>query len=215
MNLDPAALREAALYFIILVCSLTLHEWGHAIVADRLGDDTPRREGRVTLDPLAHIDWIGTILVPAMGALGMFGRFGMIGWAKPVYTNPSNFRRRIYDQALVTIAGPGVNLSLALFATIGAAVCAHLQPAFGPLCFMVQEINVALFVFNLLPIPPLDGSKFLIYWFGMSEEAYVRATMWGGFVLLLLVNLPPFRALFGFLINLALVPFDLLYGLLK
>jgi Zn-dependent protease len=214
MDLDPAALREAALYLIILVCSLALHEWGHAFVADKLGDDTPRSQGRVTLNPLAHIDLFGTILIPALGLLGFFGHFSLIGWAKPVYTNPSNFRRGQFDQALVTIAGPGINLSLALIATLGAAVCHHLQPSVTPLFFMILEVNVALFVFNLLPIPPLDGSKFLMYWGGMSEETYVGISRWSGFLLLVLLNLSGFRVLLGELIAWGSFPFELLYGAL-
>src|ERR1044071_2878675 len=125
MDIDMGALRDGVLRFIILVLSLSLHEWGHAIVADKLGDDTPRAQGRVTLYPMAHIDWIGTILIPAMSALGFFGGFSMIGWAKPVYTNPANFRRGMFDQALVTIAGPGVNFTLALLGTFAAAIAIH------------------------------------------------------------------------------------------
>src|SRR4051812_12007224 len=125
MDIDMGALREGVLSFIVLVLSLSLNEWGHAIVADTLGDDTPRSQGRVTLYPMAHIDWIGTILIPAMSALGFFGGFAMIGWAKPVYTNPANFRRGMFDEALVTIAGPGVNLFLAFLGTLGAAAAVH------------------------------------------------------------------------------------------
>src|SRR4051794_38474467 len=114
MDLDLEMLRQGLLRVLVLICSLALHEWGHAFVADRLGDDTPRSQGRVTLNPLAHIDWIGTVLIPLLGVLGFFGGLAGIGWAKPVYTNPSNFRRGMSDQALVTIAGPAVNFLLAL-----------------------------------------------------------------------------------------------------
>lgn len=208
-------LREGAVGLIIVVCSLALHEWGHAIVADRLGDDTPRREGRVTLNPFAHIDLIGTILIPLMQVLGIFGGFGMIGWVKPVYTNPSNFRRGYFDQALVTLAGPGVNVALALLATVAAAVVARLAPDTIALFVMALQINVALFVFNLLPIPPLDGSKFLIYWFGMTEETYQRVSTFGGLFLLLLINLPVFQSLIERLLNFAAIPFLFLYAALR
>jgi Zn-dependent protease len=211
MDIDMAALRDGVLRFIILVLSLSMHEWGHAFVADKLGDDTPRAQGRVTMFPLAHIDVIGTLIIPAMGALGFFGNFAMIGWAKPVYTNPSNFRRGMFDQALVTIAGPGVNVMLALIATLGAAAAAHLNSIpFAEFCQLVIVVNVALAIFNLLPIPPLDGSKFLMYWFGMSEETYARFAMYGGFVLLVLINIPGFRALVGTLIGFGLIPFQML-----
>ena len=82
-----AELREALIYLIVIVASLALHEWGHAFTADRLGDPTPHSQGRVTLNPLVHIDLLGTIIIPFLGALGFFGGFGLIGWAKPVWTN--------------------------------------------------------------------------------------------------------------------------------
>jgi Zn-dependent protease len=216
MDIDVGALREGLLNFIVLVLSLSLHEWGHAIAADKLGDDTPRSQGRVTLYPMAHIDLIGTIIVPAMGMLGFFGGLAMIGWAKPVWTNPANFRRGNFDRALVTIAGPGVNFMLALFGTVAMAVTHRFvgSPPLTHFFSIVLVINVALMVFNLLPIPPLDGSKFLVYLFGMSEEAYAKASLYGDFALLILINLPPFRQFVGLLIGYALGPFDTLLRIL-
>jgi Zn-dependent protease len=211
MDIDPGALRDGVLRFIIVVLSLALHEWGHAVVADRLGDDTPRREGRVTLYPMAHIDWIGTILIPALGAMGFFGSFRMIGWAKPVYTNPSNFKRGMFDEALVTLAGPGVNVVLACFGTILIALATKMgSPPLLEFGGLLVLINVSLAVFNMLPIPPLDGSKFLMYWFGMTREVYAQLSMYGSFALLLLINLPGSDRLFGRLIDFAMVPFRIM-----
>jgi Zn-dependent protease len=207
MDIDPYVLKIGAIRFIIVVCSLALHEWGHAYVADRLGDPTPRNEGRVTLNPMAHIDIIGTIVIPLMGALGMFGKFAMIGWAKPVYTNPSYFRRGYFDQALVTLAGPGMNIALAIAGTAGAIICARLGLPVARLFGYVIEINVALAVFNMLPIPPLDGSKFLMYLGAMSEETYMRISMFGSFLLLILINIPACRMFMGLLMDRALIPF--------
>jgi Zn-dependent protease len=215
MEMDMYTVREVVLRLIIVVLSLTLHEWGHAIVADKLGDPTPRSEGRVTLYPMAHLDWIGTVLFPLLGAIGFFGSFAMLGWAKPVYTNPSNFRRGHFDQALVTLAGPGVNFALALIGTVAAAIFVRLQiqPA-ADFCVLLISVNVGLFVFNLLPIPPLDGSKFLMYWFGMTEDLYYRLSTFGGFFLLLLINIPAFRKMLGMLIAIAARPFESLLFLL-
>jgi Zn-dependent protease len=214
MDLDAGLLREAFLQLIIVACSLALHEWGHAIVADRLGDDTPRSQGRVTLNPLAHIDPIGTLVIPLMGMLGFFGSFGMIGWAKPIETNPSRYRNRYRSMALVTLAGPGMNVLLALLATVVAALFNRFSLRGEELLILVLRVNVSLAVFNMIPLPPLDGSKFLIYWFGMSEETYQRIAVWSQFLLLLLVNIPQFRQLLGMLIALASIPFSILYGLL-
>ncbi len=214
MDLDIASLRDILLRFIIVTCSLALHEWGHAIMADRLGDDTPRSQGRVTLNPLAHIDPIGTVLIPLLGALGVFGSFSMIGWAKPIQTNPSNYKHRYRSMSLVTLAGPGMNLLLALVATVAAAIFARHELAGAEVFIMILQINVALMVFNMLPVPPLDGSKFLIYWFGMSEETYMGIAMWSQFALVILLNIPAFRQFISVLIGLAMLPFSMLYGVL-
>ncbi len=214
MSFDPALIREALLNVIIIIVSLALHEWGHAYMADRLGDDTPRSQGRVTLNPLVHIDPVGTVLIPLLGSLGFFGSFGVIGWAKPIYTNPRNFRNGTRDRALVTIAGPGMNFAIALVATLAAGTAHHFLPQIVPLFQTILTLNVALVVFNLIPVPPLDGSKFLMYWFGMSEETYARFAQWGWIVLLLLVNLRPFQVLMSILFGLVGLPFEFLYRLI-
>ncbi|MBC8039556.1 MAG: site-2 protease family protein [Opitutaceae bacterium] len=207
-------LREALIYLIIIVASLALHEWGHAYMADRLGDPTPRSEGRVTLNPLVHIDLFGTIIIPLLGALGFFGGFSMIGWAKPVWTNPSYFRRGNFDRALVTLAGPGMNFGLALVSIVLAAISVRFLPSLTPLFHLMMEVNVGLMIFNLLPIPPLDGSKFLMYWFGMSEETYLQVSKWGPLALILVINLQSGREVFGKIYHAAYYPFGLLYGAL-
>ncbi len=214
LNLDPATLRQALLNLFIAMISFTVHEWGHAKMADRLGDDTPRSQGRVTLNPLVHIDLLGTIIIPLLSSFGFFGNLGIIGWAKPVQTNPNNFQNRTADQAWVTIAGPIMNVVLAVLATVAAAVAVRFLPSLVPLCLQVLQLNVLLIVFNLLPIPPLDGSKFLMYWFGMSEETYVKFAQWGGFLLLILVNLRPVQSVLIFLQTVAQQPFIVLFNLL-
>ncbi len=214
MDIDPSVIRDALLNVCILIISLSLHEWGHAYTADRLGDDTPRMQGRVTLNLLPHIDILGTIIIPLLASFGFFGGLGVIGWAKPVYTDPRNFKNRVRDQALVTIAGPAMNFLIALVATFAAGLAYHFVPIAVPVLKSFMTLNVLLIVFNLLPIPPLDGSKFLMYWFGMSEEAYSLFAQWGWVLLLLLVNFPPFRYLLGALYHAALIPFAIILGLI-
>ena len=215
MSIDAEAIRLALTVLIIFIGSLSLHEWGHAWMADRLGDDTPRSQGRVTLNPMAHIDPIGTILIPLIGALGFFG---IIGWARPVMINPAAFKRRNWDQAWVTIMGPAMNAAIGMGAVVVIVVCERFDgraaDMIGQFFTLVLHFNILLIVFNLLPIPPLDGSKFLMYWFGMSEEAYYGFARWGWILLIVLINLPPFWSLFQTLMDYASVPFGLLYGLL-
>jgi Zn-dependent protease len=151
-------LAERLKYLVVLLPSLTVHEFAHAWAAWRLGDDTAARMGRLTLNPIPHIDPVGTLLLPLLGV--------PIGWAKPVPVNPANFRRGIRmgtGDLLVSIAGPISNLSLALvtavvFGLVIRFTAGALQPSMVQLFGFFILLNVGLAVFNLLPLPPLDGS---------------------------------------------------------
>lgn len=133
------------LYLIALIVAVTIHEFSHAFVADYLGDPTPRLKGRVTLNPLAHLDPLGTLMI-------LFARFG---WGKPVPVDPYNFREPKKDSALVSLAGPASNLILAFLLSL--IIKLPLSPIFAYLIMPILIINVTLAFFNLLPIHPLDG----------------------------------------------------------
>jgi Zn-dependent protease len=159
--------------FVVLILSLSFHEAAHAWMADRLGDPTARRLGRLTLNPLAHIDWIGTVLFPLVAIVS---GLPLLGWAKPVPVTWQNLRSPRRDFALVALAGPVSNLVLAA----GAAVVLNALVAAGHgglstgLMMVAQAVslNVLLAVFNLIPVPPLDGGNVLA---GLVPESAARA----------------------------------------
>ncbi len=145
--------------FLILLMSLSVHEAAHAWAADRLGDPTARQLGRITLNPLAHIDWIGTVLFPLMA---MFSGLPLIGWAKPVPVNWQNLRHPRRDFAIVAAAGPASNLMLAvLCALILTAVAGGVFGSSMTALMLGRAVflNVMLAVFNMIPVPPLDGGN--------------------------------------------------------
>ena len=171
--------------FLALIICITFHEFCHAFVADRLGDPTPRSYGRLTLNPLAHADPIGTILLPLISALT---GIPTIGWAKPVPIDPFNFKNPKRDEMLVAIAGPVGNLLLAVFCSIFFKFLG-IQNIF---LYLIILINISLAVFNLLPIPPLDGSKIFLNLLP-AEKSYQWQQAFDryGFILLIvLVFLP-------------------------
>lgn len=159
---------ELFLYLVpLLVGSMVLHELAHALVATRLGDPTPREQGRLTLNPLSHLDPLGTAMFGITFWLSSF----MFGWAKPVLVQPGYFRRPKEGMALVAVAGPVTNFVIALGCV---AVLVHVElsaDAFQVLALLYQ-VNVILGVFNLLPVPPLDGSRIVAV--AMNEAAYSR-----------------------------------------
>jgi Zn-dependent protease len=177
--LQSSELVIAVFTFILLLFSLSVHESAHAWMASRLGDQTARMLGRVSLNPMDHVDPIGTLLIPALMIFGPFigigfmGRY-MIGWAKPVPVISRNFRNFKRDDMLVSLAGPASNLLLAFIAFFGLAAvllsARHLpegvsasttQQSLEILCNLAMQLNLTLCIFNLLPIPPLDGSHVL------------------------------------------------------
>jgi Zn-dependent protease len=151
---------ELAILNVSLLWMLTApHEFAHAWTAVRLGDDTPRKEGRLTLHPLAHVDWLGTLILPFITSL-MVG--GFIGWGKPVNTNPSRLRFGLNGLAIVALAGPFSNIVFAVVLAAVAVFTAQAVPAVAE--FAAQGVNLSIYlsIFNLLPVPPLDGSKLLL-----------------------------------------------------
>lgn len=147
-----------------LIVAIILHEISHGVVAFLLGDDTAKRAGRLTLNPVAHVDPFGSIVLPVLGALA---HVPVIGWAKPVPVNPARLRNGRRDLLLVSLAGPGSNFALAIVAAVVARSQFHFSRSFVvvgdlpmrvlvPLVF--AEVNLFLGLFNFLPIPPLDGA---------------------------------------------------------
>jgi Zn-dependent protease len=150
--------QEAIVNVLLLIMLTAPHEFAHAWVATRLGDDTPRLQGRLTLNPVAHIDKIGTVLLPlVMSLLGA----GFLGWGKPVYTTTSKLRGGLNGLLLVALAGPASNVVLAVILGILAAVFQASPIAHG---FLAEGVWLSLYlaIFNMLPVPPLDGSKMLL-----------------------------------------------------
>ncbi|HVU79901.1 MAG TPA: site-2 protease family protein [Candidatus Paceibacterota bacterium] len=178
---------------IILIISVILHEVAHGYMANWLGDPTARLQGRLTLNPISHIDPIGTIVLPAL--LVFTHSPILIGYAKPVPYNPYNLKGK-YDEGLVAFAGPATNIALALF--FGLTIRAFggaLDPALLDAFALITYINMLLALFNLIPIPPLDGSKVLSSllpgqlgrWYDSFRSNFERLGTLSGTLLLLFI----------------------------
>lgn len=177
---------------IILLFSVIIHEVSHGAMANYLGDPTAKYSGRLTLNPLKHLDPIGSVILPIFLVLmaTISGGGIIFGWAKPVPINPFNFRDQKYGQAKSALAGPAVNLGIALI--FGLAI--RFFPSFFaslnllPLLSYIVYINVLLAVFNLLPIPPLDGSHILFTFLPRSFESLkLFLSQYGLFLLLSII----------------------------
>ncbi|MDR3722881.1 MAG: site-2 protease family protein [Terracidiphilus sp.] len=224
--MQSSAFLIAVFEFVLLIFSLSFHECAHAWMASRLGDQTARLQGRVTLNPMYHVDPIGTLLFPALVIFGPFIGFHLplmlVGWAKPTPVITRNFRKIVRDDNLVSLAGPASNLLLAVVATVVLLVFARLIPGgataalqsfllsvgedtsagahpVAVLASLAIVINLSLLFFNLLPIPPLDGSRvvrnLLPY---NAATAYDRVSGWISYLLMIFVG--------GYVLNLAVSP---------
>jgi Zn-dependent protease len=205
-------LPQIALFFldmVVFLFSLSFHEAAHAWMADRLGDPTGRHLGRITLNPIPHIDLFGTLIFPA---IGFFTGAPMFGWAKPVPWNPRNVKDRRQADIWISAAGPisnvlaflGFFLLIKLFRVYLRTDASFLGSAAEPLylmCLLGVQLNVILAVFNLLPIPPLDGSWILPHFLPPAlAGSYEKLRPYGFMILLLCMMTGVFRVvLFPFL----------------
>jgi Zn-dependent protease len=194
--------------FLVLIFSIVIHEFSHGWMADQLGDPTARYMGRLTLNPIAHIDLWGSIIVPLFLFLTNAGF--IIGWAKPVPYNPYNLRDQKRGPAMVALAGPGANLLIAsIFGILIRVLTAYDPIAYADtvnLFIVIVSYNILLAIFNLVPLPPLDGSKILDYFLPPSLHS-VMETLEKNYFLFLIIFI-----LFGFQLILPIIYF--LFGVI-
>jgi Zn-dependent protease len=228
--LQSSAFIIAVFEFVLLLFSLSVHECAHAWMASRLGDHTARMMGRVSLNPMDHVDPVGTLLFPALVIFGPFIGLNffsgmLIGWAKPTPVITRNFKKIVRDDNLTTLAGPASNLLLVLVAFLVLAGIAVSSPdgrvlvlstfvstlrgglalgvpsglqAVTLLCTVAILINLSLCFFNLLPIPPLDGSRVLRNALPYSAvQVYDRVPIWASYLLMIFVGRYILMALLG------------------
>ena len=176
----------------MFLISIAVHEFAHAFVANKFGDNTAKKQGRLTLNPIKHADLVGTIIMPlASFASG----FALIGWAKPVPVDRSNFKNGLKDDAFVSFAGPLSNFVLAILFFIGFLIV--FNSSLGNEQYLVNLLwygvffNIFLFAFNLIPIPPLDGSHILFDLFPNKFTAFImKLGIYGSLILLILIYSP-------------------------
>lgn len=197
---------------IVFIFSVMIHEISHGFIAYRLGDSTAKDAGRLTLNPLKHIDPFGSILLPAI--LFIVRSPVLFGWAKPVPFNPLNLKNPKRDSGLISLGGPASNLLVAIIFSIILQAIGLLGLPFNPALIIFLNIiilvNVVLGIFNLVPIPPLDGSKILFWFLPKGTERFQQAYEQMGFYILL------FFIFFGFqlIVPIVLAVYHLLGGTL-
>lgn len=218
LGLSADQLRFGLLTFIFIAASLCLRAYAQAWLADRLGDRTPAIEGRLTLNPLPHVDLLGTVVLPLICIFYIQPRLEhlwfFLAWAKPVPISPSSFREPRKHYLYCLLAQTAISLLIMLIVSVAGAGAVRLDPNLAALVMGVVMINSCLVVLDLLPLPPLPGALILVNRGWMREETYLSVGRWGGLILMVAFQIPLVQNIFAILRALVSAPFVLLFSLL-
>jgi Zn-dependent protease len=216
LGLTPEALRTGLLFYILLIACLGLRAYAQAWVADRLGDPTPKEEGRLTLNLMVHMDLFGSVFLPLLSIFYLQPQLGSINfflaWTKPVPVNPSNFAHPQRDWLFTQFAPTVMSLLLAFIAATGGGATVQFSVKIKEVAEFMIAINAMLIVLDLLPLPPLPGGMLLRHFGLISEELFLQISRWGGLIFLVAINIPLCRAVLGRLIALVETPFVTLFN---
>ena len=211
LGFTPESLRSGLIFFFLLFAVLVLRAFAQAWLADRLGDPTPRNDGRVTLYPPPHVDLLGTIVLPLICIFYLQPRLAHINfflaWTKPVPTNPNNFSHPRRDEVLTQFAGFAMCIVVALFAAVVGGFVFQTEPRSLEISITLISICAMLMVLDLLPIPPLPGGMLLRHLGVISEEAFLNISRWAGLILIIAFQLPPVQKAISMLVAIVASPF--------
>ena len=224
-SIDTAAILQGLLLYLCFIPVLTFHEFAHAWTSHKCGDDTAKNEGRVSLNPIVHMEVIGTVILP-LAAIFMtmvqpvLAGF-IIGWGKPVPVDLNNLRNPRRDDTLIALAGPAMNLILAVicmgFLKVGFLLKMKGMNEAGEMIInigiLLVQVNLVLAFFNMMPIPPLDGSHVLWNLAGFSWESYFKAMQFGFIAVIVAINVPGVREFLGKMVIGGMVLLMKLYGI--
>lgn len=200
--MDSKALYDGLIAYLCFLPLLTFHEFAHAWTAWKLGDETAHSQGRVTVNPISHMELVGTVILPMLAiflsAAGSGVANFIIGWGRPVPVIKSRLGNPRRDDTLVALAGPAMNLALAVIVLAVAKVSLIAgTESIAKVASQMAWLSLVLCFFNLLPIPPLDGSHAIKNWIGMSDETYLRLCQYGFLAVIIAIQIPIVRNLIG------------------
>lgn len=214
MELDPVTLRNGLIFYLLIVSSLCLRVYAQAWMADRLGDRTPRMSDRLTLNPVVHMDVLGTVVLPLIcifylqPQLGQFAFF--LAWTKPMPIHPGNFREPRKHFLFTQFAQSGLGLLLALVGAVVGGILYRANAQTVEIFASLIMINAMLIVLDCLPLPPLPGGLLLVHLGVITEDTYFNISRWSGLVFIILINIPAFKVVLHFLVMLVAAPFFLI-----
>lgn len=214
MDFDPSALRDGLIFYLLLLVSLCLRTYAQAWQADRLGDRTPRLSDRLTLNPVAHMDLLGTVLLPLIcifylqPQLGQFTFF--LAWTKPMPINAASFPHPRKHFLFTQFSQTGMSVVLALLGAVLGGLLYRANAETVQIFGAFVMINAMLIVLDCLPLPPLPGSLLLVHLGLMKEETFSNIARWSGLVFILLIQLSFVKALLHFLVSVVALPFLLI-----
>lgn len=218
LGLTPELIRNGLLIYLLLVATLCLRAYAQAWLADRMGDPTPHQEGRLTLNPLPHMDLFGSVLLPLLCIFFLQPNLRSISffmaWAKPVPINPSYFAHPWRGYMFTQLANPLMSILLATLAAVAGGIVYHFDPRFLEIFGPMIVLNASLIVIDFIPLPPLPGGMLLKHFGVITEDTFWAISRWTGLVLIIAFQIPVFRSLLGFLIGLVALPFGLLLELI-